>query len=62
MRITRFHYNYNPAATPSGHVDTVLFVKGVLAMFEIVWKIVSVRRSLLAEGNRAQEPDPAITG
>lgn len=31
-------------------------------MFEIVLKIVSVRRSLLAEGNRAQETDPAITG
>lgn len=31
-------------------------------MFEIVLKIVSIRRSLLAEGNRAQETDAAFTG
>ena len=43
-------------------VDTVFFVKGFWAMFEILLKIVSIRRSLLAEGNRAQETDPAITG
>jgi hypothetical protein len=42
-------------------VDTVFFVKGFWAMFEIVLKIVSVRGSLLTEGNRAQETDPAFT-
>jgi hypothetical protein len=45
-----------------GRVDTVFIVKGFLAIFEILLKIVSVRRSLLAAGNRAQETDPAITG
>ncbi len=33
-------------------VDTVFFVKGFWAMFEILLKIVSIRRSLLAEGHR----------